>query len=72
MPALAQLQGSINDVDAVPGCAHCVLASLGTKTVAFSQNAGVTWKRHSAPTTFDEVYATRTAVFGLVSVSATL
>lgn len=70
MPGLPQLQGPINDLTSIPGCTRCVLASLGRRAVAISHTAGVTWKRFTTPTTFDEVYATRGSLFGLVPSSA--
>jgi photosystem II stability/assembly factor-like uncharacterized protein len=70
MPGLPQLQGPVNDLASIPGCKECVAASLGRHAIAVSHTAGVTWKRYATPTTFDEVYATRGALFGLAPSSA--
>jgi photosystem II stability/assembly factor-like uncharacterized protein len=70
MPGLPQLQGAVNDLANIPGCSDCVVASLGQHAIAVSHTGGVTWKRFKTPTTFDEVYATRGALFGLVPSSA--
>lgn len=67
MPGLPQLRGPVNDLVVVPGCAGCVVAARGTGGIAVSRNDGVTWTNHRSPAPFDELYAGRKALFGLVA-----
>jgi photosystem II stability/assembly factor-like uncharacterized protein len=69
MPALPQLNESVNDVVPDHFCDACVVAALATGGIALSGNDGVTWSQQSSAHVFDEVASEAGApqvLFGMV------
>jgi photosystem II stability/assembly factor-like uncharacterized protein len=68
MPALPQLNVSVNDVAPFSFCTTCVVAALATGGVALSDDDGVTWHTEPSSHVFDEVTSfssSPTVLFGM-------
>lgn len=57
MPALPQLDATVDDLEVSPRCDGCLVATLAHGGVATSRNGGVTWARHPFHITFESVAA---------------